>query len=401
MTRPELLALVASALPGFGSQAGTEQDPLHATLKLGEIIRGRVMRSLGEGRYAVSFRGHERVVDSAVPLKREEILHGRVVALGDRVELQRVRAEAAPAPDRDAAQDDSPTAPAAATADLQPLLASWTAAERAALARLLAEAPDREAALLAARAVARSTLPGSTRLVQAVYAALASGDGRGIFPVRSDALVLEHRAPDAADVGAAPVAAAMAVFAEALKASFDASRPSRARAGDAPARDEPRATAAEDEFAGGSDAAYGGDAAAAFFNAQTGGAVAHAVATLPLIVDGRLIELDVALFGEPRDGGGAMPHGRVVIELETERLGRLHVDARLVGTHVHIGIASDIADAADFIARHAGTLRSRMQADGWIVDGLRYEVREREGTSGVARVVLEHRVSADSLSRLI
>jgi hypothetical protein len=87
MTHPDLIALVGSALAGPAPQAGAEADPFRAALRLGEIIRGRVMRSLGEGRYAVNFQGHERVVDSTIPLRSEEILHGRVVAVGDRVEL--------------------------------------------------------------------------------------------------------------------------------------------------------------------------------------------------------------------------------------------------------------------------------------------------------------------------
>ena len=87
MTQPDLIALVGSALSGLGPQGGAD-DSFRATLKLGEIIRGRVMRSIGEGRYAVNFQGHERVVDSTIPLRTDDILHGRVVAVGDRVELQ-------------------------------------------------------------------------------------------------------------------------------------------------------------------------------------------------------------------------------------------------------------------------------------------------------------------------
>jgi hypothetical protein len=96
-----------------------------------------------------------------------------------------------------------------------------------------------------------------------------------------------------------------------------------------------------------------------------------------------------------------MPHGRVVIELQTERLGHVHVDANLVGSHVQINLASDLAQAAELMAQHAPVLRARVEADGWSVDGLRYELRERASANGVAKIVLEHRVSADSLSRLI
>jgi flagellar hook-length control protein FliK len=403
MTQPDLIALVGSALSGLGPQAGAEPDPFRAALRLGEIIRGRVMRSLGEGRYAVNFQGHERVVDSTIPLRTEEILHGRVVAVGDRVELQRVRIDAIPPQRAEAPAPPGAQAASGGYAELRGLVASWPAAEQAALARLVAGAPNEDAVLLAARAVARSGLPGSSALVELVYAALAPREGTGMFAPRSDAVVLASTAPADAQ---APVAgpAAVAAFAELLKASFDAGRPGAPRLAAKHAPDavdgdvrEPASDGAQHGFGAAPDAGL----AAAFFNAQTGGALAHAVGTIPLIVDGRLVELDVAMFGEPRGGAAAMPHGRVVIELDIERLGHLHIDANLVGSHVHVGIASDSADAADFIAQHAPVLRSRIEDDGWSVDGLRYEVRERGGVSGPAKIVLEHRVSADSLSRLI
>lgn len=396
MTQPDLISLLSAALPG--SQGG-DADAFRATLKLGEIIRGRVMRSLGEGRYSVNFHGQERVVDSAIPLRTDDILHGRVVAVGDRVELQRVRTELAQRTETPAPADTG--VPPGGYAELQRLIDSWPAAEQAALARLLAGASSPDAALLAARAVAKSGLPGSSALVQLVYAALAPREGAGMLPSRSDAVTLASVPPDAQPPAAG--AAVIAAFARLLEASFDASR-----AG-APLPVEKRApeTVESDDTGGAGDAQLGSgaatdaDVARAFFNAQGGGSVAHAVSTLPLIVDGRLVELDVALFGEPREGAGAMPHGRVVIELDTERLGHLHIDAQLVGAHVHVAIASDRPDAADFMAEHAAVLRSRIEDDGWSVDGLRYEARDPGAINAAAKVVLEHRLSADSLSRLV
>jgi hypothetical protein len=405
MTQPDLIALVGSALSGAGAQGGSEADSFRATLKLGEIIRGRVMRSLGEGRYAVNFQGHERVVDSAIPLRTQDILHGRVVAVGDRVELQHVRTEAmarAGAPQQPAAQ-----AGAGGHAELRALVASWPAAEQAALALLFVGAQSEDAVLLAARAVARSGLPGSAALVQLVQAALAPRGAEGIFAPRSEAVALATAAPAPERPGSESPAAPGAPLAGMLKSSFDASRAGAGR----PADERAQAAAPEDEASDstgdsalareGSGAATQDEVARAFFNAQSGGSVAHAVTTIPLIVDGRLVELDIAMFGEPGRGAGAMPHGHVVIELDTERLGHLHIDAQLVGARVQVGIASDRAEAADFVAQHAPALRSRIEEDGWAVDGLRYEVREPGAMNAAAKVVLEHRLSADSLSRLI
>jgi hypothetical protein len=59
-------------------------------LTVGQIIKGKVLRQFEGNRYLVNFDGNERVVDSAVPMKTGELINGRVVGLGERVELQRV-----------------------------------------------------------------------------------------------------------------------------------------------------------------------------------------------------------------------------------------------------------------------------------------------------------------------
>ena len=69
-------------LPGGGEFANK--------LAIGQIIKGRVLRHYEGNRYLVSFDGQEKVVDSAVPLRPQEIIHGRVVGLGEKIELKRV-----------------------------------------------------------------------------------------------------------------------------------------------------------------------------------------------------------------------------------------------------------------------------------------------------------------------
>src|SRR5207237_7591634 len=56
----------------------------------------RVLRRYEGSRYLVDFDGHQKVVDSAVPLRTDEVIHGRVIGLTERVELQRVNASVTP-----------------------------------------------------------------------------------------------------------------------------------------------------------------------------------------------------------------------------------------------------------------------------------------------------------------
>src|SRR4051812_30947362 len=71
-------------------------DDFAGKLQLGQIIKGRVLRHYEGGRYAVDFDGREKVVDSVVPLQTGDVLHGKVIGLGERVELERVRGSVQP-----------------------------------------------------------------------------------------------------------------------------------------------------------------------------------------------------------------------------------------------------------------------------------------------------------------
>jgi hypothetical protein len=91
-------------------------DPLLLEkLTLGQIIKGRVLRSYEGQRYLMHFEGQERIVDSAVPLRTGDILHGRVIGLGERIELQRVAVQPDDAPSQDDAAE--PARPRADLAD--------------------------------------------------------------------------------------------------------------------------------------------------------------------------------------------------------------------------------------------------------------------------------------------
>ncbi|MCK7581364.1 MAG: hypothetical protein MZV65_40845 [Chromatiales bacterium] len=77
----------SAALQGAGNRlylAGASE--FADKLTVGQILKGRVLRQYDQSRYLVGFDGNERVVDSAVPLRTGELLHGRVMAVGERVE---------------------------------------------------------------------------------------------------------------------------------------------------------------------------------------------------------------------------------------------------------------------------------------------------------------------------
>ena len=127
---------------------------LPGALSLGQIVKARVLKHYDGSRYLVSLEGRERVVDSSVPLNTGELVRGRVIAVGDRIELQPLP-ESSPAPqDPVAAQPADELASAFAQFGLK-----LDDAARAVVMKSLRGAADPQATVLAAITLAKLGLP--------------------------------------------------------------------------------------------------------------------------------------------------------------------------------------------------------------------------------------------------
>ena len=140
---------------------------LPSALSLGQIVKARVLKHYEGGRYLVSLEGRERVVDSSVPLTTGELVRGRVIAVGDRLELQPVPEPLSSAQDPEESPPSDPLAASFAQVGLQ-----LDDAARAVVARALKGASDPQATLLAAMTLAKLGLPQQPELIDAVQALL-------------------------------------------------------------------------------------------------------------------------------------------------------------------------------------------------------------------------------------
>lgn len=382
-----------------------------ARLTLGQIIKGRVLRSYGDQRYALDFDGQRKVVDSAVPLTNGELVHGRVIGLGERVTLQRVRPELGAtdglAPTEPQAIDTGNTGESAIAALFERYQARLDPAQLHVLQRLASMSPAPEQAALAGLVLSKVGLQMTPELVRAVFAALSKRDDEGLFALPAQALALAG-ARAASDSDAVP---ALADWLSRAAADIPEARLRDIRG---EGRGETRGEAFDadrgaDGGAGdGEGSGAGDDLARWILNAQTGGAVAHRVATLPLLLDGELVELDVALFAqtggdaerehEPADG---IRHRELVFALTTATLGHLEIRARLANGHLRLRIAADSSSTTQWLAEHADELGAGLQRIGWEVDEQRYESRVAGAPNGVLASVVEHLISPGSLSRLV
>lgn len=408
----------ASALQTAGGRfylAGAEE--FADKLTIGQVIKGRVMRQYDNTRYLVGFDGQERVVDSAAPLNTGELIHGRVIGLGERVELQRIYSaeheDIAPAsqppPDGEAYARG---AAGSAERQVDELFARYQAqlseADRNQLIKATGNASDASTMALTGLMLSKLGLPQAPELLSAVYSVLMrSGDRNAVSAVAARLEAATFGEP------ATPPGAVMRL-ADVLKNVMDdrvhqdpndsaaSSPPSNAAgAGMAGLQAEAARHAAADSD--GRRQRDVGDMGRWLLNAQTGSAVAHRLGSLPLLLDDRLIEVDVALFEQRRDAEQkpAAKHRQLVFSLNTEALGRMEIVARLVGERLRVRIVTESSDKTVFLAGYSERLRESLQSLGWTIDEVMYETRTPMTQNGAVRSVVEHVISQDSFNRLV
>jgi hypothetical protein len=393
---------ISTGIPTTGSQSASRlflpgANEFADTLSIGQIIQGKVLRGYEGNRYLVAFDGGDRVVDSVTPLTTGEILYGRVVGLGDRVELQRVYA----APQEKSAprtavsvlpNDARPAASEAAVLDavLQRYRVELTDSDRATLLRAARSADDPEAMSLAGAMLSKLGLPQAGVLLESLYRAQLERTDTGIrsgarLPEDSVAEVLTSW-QQSTEMQASSLRELGTLLQQALDPKTDTHRPGADLSDQDDSRDSSQQALA-----------------ARILNAQTGGVVTHRAGLLPLLVGGRLVEISVAMFEQrrPATATQGLQHRQVVFSLHTESMGRVDVLARVTGGHVRVEITTDSEDRTAHSAGYAGQLESALSEGGWNVDEVAYGTRTQSPHNPVVRSVIEHVVNMNSLDRLV
>lgn len=399
-----LAQLGAQLARGAGALSFADDGGMGARLTLGQIIKGRVLRSYEGGRHLVDFDGQQRIVDSAVPLRADEVFHGRVLAIGEKVQLQKL---ASPTPQTDSTA--VPPKPRDTEATLAALFERYRAqvppAQLDSTAALVARLPQPQHAALAALVLAKLGLPLEPAWIRALHARL---NGERAGGAQQPALRLETAAaqPALLDTAVQALAAAMAGLMSAPPASPETAATTAAQ----PSASPVAALAADGappqpkKQRGQSPPDFGArDTAQRILNLPTPGAVAHRLGTLALVVDGRLLELDVALFDEAPDDAAPDPmrHRQIVIALETAALGRVEVRAQMVGTRMQLTLATTTSEQTLALSLHSQHLRQALQALDWQLDSLNYVTQHSEPRSGAVHSVVEHIINPGSVSRIV
>jgi len=356
--------------------------------RVGQRLDMSVMQQIEEQQYLVSMAGGQHVVDSSVPLDVGARVRTVVVAVGDRLELEYLASDQSGAETSDAASspDETATAPT--------LLANLQARykitldpdQHELLERAVSRAADPTSMALGGLFLAKTGNPVAEQGLQALYAVQRrDGGAAGQGGPDADA-VAGGRAGAAADVSKLiPAAAggddaAASGLAEMLAGALSAQTSQTGGTGDANAGQS-----------GGDD---GGDLSRWLLNIQNDGSVAYRYGTLPVMVAGQLVELDLVLFQQRPSTAAATQIRRLVMTLDTQTFGPLQVEARALDSRLVITFTGQSPESASDLASYSGEVRQLASRLGWNVEGVGYEYG-REGRA--ARQIINHVLSAGTV----
>lgn len=384
------------------------QTDFGTTLTLGQVIKGKVLLHYEGSRYLVGFSGREVVVDSAIPLRNQEVIHGRVVGIGEQVKLEKVLVQSGDAsqslPGSEGAPQQNAGLPIGGLIGeiFGRYRGELDAADKPILKKSVNNASNPEAMVLSGLVLSKLGVAMAPELLRALFVTIQSE--RSGFLHANGALMLTttNEARPSSDLTSYDRLGK--AIAQMIEGFVEAQGGPPAEKNDSSATEN----ADEDLNSNQGDSAsqfYGkdklSDAARWLLNVQTGGTMMHRINTLPIMIDDRLVEVDIA-FLQQRDSEGqrhSTKHRQVVFSLDTERMGRVGISAAIADGHVRITVTSNANDMVSHIAKHSGHLRAELMDQGWNVDELRYETRVEGGSNGVVRTVVDHIIAQDSLMR--
>lgn len=422
MSISEIAAGITSAIKGGNTDIVLPSAKGFAdTLTIGQIIKGRVLRHFGNDNYLVDFGGQKHVVDTSIALRTNDVIHGRVVGLGDKVQLKRIAT-----PDGASQQTQgaghSPTTQGDAvegrgvknTVDIFTRYNTALTEESRSIVMAATKAVDEPVLMLRmAIALSRLGLPQSPALLRAMYAAYTQHGTLGAVDLIGQQIL---QLGNAGSVNAQQIEAAVTGLADVIRQNVESVRGERNPANgttlqpgegvsDNSVSLESESNSKEAGFES-NGTAFGSDMANMVrwvLNAQTEGAVSHRATTIQLLLGGKLLEVDVGLFDQKDTASEAsvVRHRQITISVNLPQLGRVDITARMAGQHLKLNIKSDNELATEIMSQYMGELRSDVMTGGWQLDELAYETIHGTSHNAVVNSVVEHLITQDSLSRLV
>jgi len=381
---------------------------LRSSIELNQLVTGVVEKDLGNGRYLIQIHGENLVAQSKTPLKLNDVIHGRVIGIDDKVELQRVFKEKASANNQSAIRQNLDylynfgKAGYRAAVVLQNYRVNLTADEQLSLIAALKAAASQDAISLSAVVLTKLGLQVTEDGLNLLSPLLTSQLNQK-FNLQEIAAQIgfddSHKNPADHDL-----VKELANFIYSVTDRFPHQHDAVIDGGkvlDAPGQMDNLSQDMDmsDHQDQGQNKHF--DAARILLNAQSDGSVSHRVSVVPFLINDQLVEVDVALFSQKHNANQLTNnHKRIVLSLDMDTLGKIDAVINIVGKHARISIDTENNIITNELVKYMPELKADFESNKFKIDELSYGVKQSDAFKNVLNSVVEHYITQDSLSRL-
>lgn len=389
-----------TASPSSGAIRATaghaqQESPEFPEFMVGQTINIKVQQRLDEQHYVALMRGERRRVYSERPLPVGEPIAAVVLKVGDKLELRQVPVDATSVGVMTSSQ--SVTHPVDYS-DMRSVArfyrCDFTPAELATLQKAVDQAPNAEQVVLAGLILNKRGLTVQPELLDALCA-IQSGTGRiADIAARLDMATVN---------GVSPTVAGLAqLMRQVLQdgpgtTQVSADKPDSfadndvATEADVLQQADPEAVVLSQSHPQNSNAdEQPQHRILQLLNDVDSESMGVRYGTLPVLIDGRLVELELVLFQHrPRDAV-VEPIRRLVMSIHTNTLGTVQIAAEALNNRLMIKISGESVEHTEALAVYVDEVSELVKKFGWALDSVGYEVRTQGGR--LAQRVIEHGV---------
>jgi hypothetical protein len=378
------------------------------TLNLGQVIKGKVLRQYDGNHYSVNFNGQEKVVDSAVPLKTGELIYGRVVGLGDKVKLQRVFVDEKTGQQIQQQVNNQNRLDQLSAKErmLEQLFSRYqeklSSLDRQIILKELNRVAQPDAMALSSLVLKKVGLVQEPEFLQAVFKNLVNDEKsrntqhKAFLTIQTDPKSGSHESGNAVHI-----------LSELLSnlAETDNERIGFSQTGLSTSLNSENDTGKDHEGTEQKNSDFNQMMLGRrILNTQHEGSVDQWYTSIPLWINGKIVEINMALFNQHQSGAMdqyAVEHKKVVFSLEMDFLGKVEICVVCANRSLRADVTTDNDFAAEYMSKYIRDLKDSLQNIGWKVEEINYSVTENKLGSGVVRSVVEHHITNDSLNQLI
>jgi hypothetical protein len=140
------------------------------------------------------------------------------------------------------------------------------------------------------------------------------------------------------------------------------------------------------------------DLARELLNVPLGASVVRHYGTVPVLVSGQLLELQLVAFQHRETPQEPNPVRRLFMTLTTPALGRLQIAAQAQGNRLSVTFTVESAHATETLSSHASQVRELVGRLGWQVDSVVYGIGQ---PSGAAQTAITHALLDSTMDQLL